>query len=143
MFEIDSAPWSWRSWTADEREVLRGACKTDIFVQAHAGWRDAAAHNAEAKIWGGRAQVPAGLCQLFGYATARTDAQSRPYCVRNRNLGLAAERCAETIVEHALDRRVEHQDRLDLALSVEHPTAHSTVAVPVVFVHLPPDAPDG
>ena len=120
-----------------QREVFRSAGKTDIFVQAHGGQYDAEAHIAEAKIWGGKADVPADLGQLLGYATARTDSQLLLYYVRNQNLGLIAGRCAEALVDDAVDGKVEHRDRYDVALTVEHPAFHSHVALTVMFVHLP------
>jgi hypothetical protein len=120
-----------------QREVFRSAGKTDIFVQAHVGQYDAAAHIAEAKIWGGKAQVAADLGQLLGYATARTDSQLVLYYVRNQNLGLITGRCAEVLEGHAVDGQVERRDRYDVALTVQHPTFQSPVAVSVMFVHLP------
>lgn len=129
------------------REVFRAAGKTDIYVQAHVGQYDEAAHIAEAKIWGGQAEVAADLGQLLGYATARTESQLLLYYVRNQNLGLIAGRCADALAAHSIGGKLERHDRFDVALTVEHPDHASPIALTVMFVHLPtadavdPDAP--
>ncbi len=130
-----------------QREVFRAAGKTDIYVQAHRGEYDKAAHIAEAKIWSGQGEVSTDLGQLLSYANARTESQLLLYYVRHQNIGLIAGRCAEALRAHARAGHIDSRDRYDLALIVEHPSFKSPVALTVMFVHLPtagavdPDAP--
>ena len=118
------------------REVFQSAGKTDIFVQAETGSYEKAAHVAEAKIWGGKGEVPTDLGQLLGYGTASTSTQLLLYYVRPKKLPLVVERCKQALTPNSADSNLEELGPFDFATNVKHPTFGTTVRVTVMFVHV-------